>query len=264
MATKTLLDIVQDILDSLDSDPVNSITDTEEALQIARIVISVYDEMVSNRMWPLHKTLDNLNSIGDNTRPTILSMPSDLIEVHWLKYNKRTATDTKDKFENVIYRTPEQFTDLCNGRASDATNVDVMNINGTGVALNIYNDQAPQYYTSFDDEFIVFDSYDSDVGNTIIAAFTQLFCTRQPVLAMTDAATPDLPPDAFAYLLAESLSTAAVRVAQIADEKAEQVSRRQRGWSSRKNWRVHGGIAYRNFGRKSLRPRDPTFKQDRN
>jgi len=38
MAKKTVLDMVQDILSDMESDEVNSISDTTEALQVAQII----------------------------------------------------------------------------------------------------------------------------------------------------------------------------------------------------------------------------------
>ena len=53
--TKTLLDITQEILSEMDSDDVNSISDTVESEQVANIVITVYRDMMSNRNWPHQK-----------------------------------------------------------------------------------------------------------------------------------------------------------------------------------------------------------------
>lgn len=49
---RTLLQIVQNILSDMDSEDVNSISDSIEAEQIASVVRDVYLNMVSTRMIP--------------------------------------------------------------------------------------------------------------------------------------------------------------------------------------------------------------------
>ena len=56
----TLLEIVQDVLNDIDSDNVNSIRDTVESEQVAAIVKSCYFEMIGNRNWPHLKKLFQL------------------------------------------------------------------------------------------------------------------------------------------------------------------------------------------------------------
>ena len=46
---KTLLQIVQNILSDLDSEDVNSISDTVEAMQIARVVENTFYNIVATR-----------------------------------------------------------------------------------------------------------------------------------------------------------------------------------------------------------------------
>ena len=65
MAKLTLLEIVQDIMNDMDSDEVNSISDTEESSQIAQIVKTTYFEILGRRDWPHLSKFTNLNSISD-------------------------------------------------------------------------------------------------------------------------------------------------------------------------------------------------------
>lgn len=250
MATKTVLDIVQDILDNIGGDPVNSITDTEEAFQVARICRQVFEELVVRRTIPQHKDLDQLEGIGDNLKPNYLKLPANVTEVLWLKYNKRKSTDTRDKFESVRYLYPDEFIQKVNERNdTDSTVTSVTDF--SGVPLFIRNDVPPTFYTSFDDDFIVFDSYDIAVDSTLVGQKTQLFAAKDPTFTLDDTHTPDIPLDYFPLLIAEGTSTCALRLNQEADEKAEQVSQRQQRRMSRKSFRVKGGIRYPNLGRHS-------------
>jgi len=49
MAKMTVLEIVQDILNDLDGDAVNSINDTVEALQIAQIVKTTFNNILDGK-----------------------------------------------------------------------------------------------------------------------------------------------------------------------------------------------------------------------
>ena len=47
----TLLEMVQSLLSSLEGDNVNSISDTQEALQVAQVVKDTYFSLISRRYW---------------------------------------------------------------------------------------------------------------------------------------------------------------------------------------------------------------------
>lgn len=247
MATRTLLDIVQDILNSLDSDEVNSINDTLESLQIAQIVKTTYYNIIDGKDWPQLYQLYQLTGLGNTNKPTHMAIPSDVVDVDWVRYNVRTSTDTKDRFTKIDYISPEEFIDLVNARDSSATNVQQVT---DVVTLNIIDDKAPQYWTSFDNDYIVFDSFDSDVDTTLQESKTQCYGKRHPTFSLTDAFVPDLPVQAFSYLLAEAKSTAFIELRQSPNSKAEQHSISQRRKMSQESWKAGGGVKYPNFGRK--------------
>ncbi len=244
----TLLEIVQDILNDMDGDVVNAIADTIEAQQVAQIVKTTYLEMMANRNWPHLHTGFALESGLDTAYPTSLTLPENIKELKWVKYNKRTSTDTKDKYEKVDYLQPEDFFNICANRDSSASNVQIVIL--SGVSLNVRNDQAPQYWTTFDDNTIVMDSFDSDVDTVLQESKNACWGVKTPTWSHLDDAYPDLPAEAFPALLEEAKSTAFYALRQTANEKAEQKAVRQNRWLSRKAWRAKGGIRLPNYGRK--------------
>lgn len=60
----TLLQVVQSILSDMDSEAVNSISDTTEAQQIASVVEDTYYNIISAREIPEHKKLIVSNGTG--------------------------------------------------------------------------------------------------------------------------------------------------------------------------------------------------------
>lgn len=264
MSKKTLLEIVQDILNDIDTDPVNSIDDTPESQQVAQIVKSTYEAIMSNRNWPHTAKIVRMNSSADDTKPNVMTFDENIKELISVYYNKAKNGESRLRFEEVKYIEPDDMLRIFYGRNTDDTNV-VQVVDGAQIYV-IKNDCAPSYFTSFDDNTIIFDSYDSQVDSILQSSKTQVRAYVTPSFSLIDDFIPDLPEEAFVYLCEEAKSKAAYKIAQKGDEKAEQESRRQNQWLSRKAWRVNGGVKYGQYGRGRYGSKyrdEPTFKQDR-
>ena len=250
MAKKSILDMTQDILSDMNSDEVSSITDTLESLQVAQIIKSTYEDMMSNKNWDHLRKLTQLNASGTTSRPTHMKVEENIKEVVSLSYNKQNSTQTSPRWQEVEYMLPDDFLRYTNSRNSDNSDTDEI-ADVSGVELLIKNDKAPQYYTSFDDEYIVFDSYDSAVDSTLQANKTQVVAYVMPTFTLSDTFVPDLPAEMFSVLLAEAKSTCFARIKQMPDGKAEQQSRKGRSWASQRAFQVAGGWNFPSYGRTS-------------
>lgn len=244
----TLLELVQDIMNSMDGDNVNSINDTIESQQVAQIVKTTYLEMMANRNWPHLHTAFNCDSLADADYPTSFNLPETIKELKWIKYNKRTASDTRDKYDDIKFLQPEDFFNYCSARESSASNVQIVTTNG--IKIFVRTDIPPTYWTSFNDSEIICDAYDSEVDSVLQTSKNSCWGVKLPTWSALDTATPDLPAEAFPSLLEEAKSTAFYELRQAANEKAEQKAKRQERWLSRKAWRTHGGVRYPNYGRR--------------
>jgi hypothetical protein len=250
MAKMTLLEIVQDILNDLDSDKVNSIDDTVESDQITQIVKTCYFEIMGNRNWPHLKKLTQIDALSDLTKPNYLKLPDNLKELVTFRYEVQKVSETKIDLREIKFKENESFLRYISQRNSDNDNVvEVEDFSGT--KLLVLNDQAPSYWTSFDDTYIVTDAYDSTVDDTLKKSKSQCIAYFMPTWTASDSFVPDLPVDAFPLLLAESKSTAFFVLKQMTNQKAEQKAGRQNRWLSRKAWRAEGSIRYPDYGRKS-------------
>jgi len=248
MPTMTLPSIVQNILSDMDSDNVNSINDSVEAQQVALIVETTYREIIGSRDWSHLHELTQLTASGDSAKPVWMRVDDDIARVMWIKYNKIKSGDTADIFTDVTYLTPKEFLDIAMLRNEDSSNVtQYTDYNGTPIL--VVTDAAPTYWTSFDDEYVVFDSYNSAVDTTLQQSKTQLEVIKDAAWSSADTFVPDLPVKAFSYLLAEAKSTAFTSLKQMPNAKEEQKSRRQRSWLAREKWRTKGGITRPNYGR---------------
>lgn len=260
----TLLELVQDILNDMDADNVNSITDTFESEQVAQMVKASYFAMLSSRDWPHTRKLIHLIPSQDLALPTHMYVPQDVTRMVSINYDAAKVNDTRKYYRPVTWREPDDFLRLTNVQNTDSENVDVI-IDPTGVELMIRNNRNPTFYTSFDDETLVFNSYDKEVEDTLQSSKTQARAYVTPEWQMVDSFIPDLPSEAFIALLEEAKSRAMIKLKQQEDPKAEQEARRQQRWLSRNDWKVKGGIKTPNYGRNSRKMRrDPTFTWNRN
>ena len=257
----TLFDMVDDILNDMDADKVNSIFDTFESEQVAQIIKSTYLAMMSNRNWPHQRKAISLKPSGDPNKPTHMSIKDNVKELIFLNYNNVKSGETRKRYEPVKWMEPDDFLRRSNLRDSDEPNILVV-VDPTGVEMLVGNDKKPEYYTSFDDENLVFDSYDSEVDSTLQESKVQGQAYVMSTWTNEDDFIPELPEEAFTALLEESKSRAMFKLKQMTDSKAEQESSRQQRWLARRAWRVEGGIKFPDYGRASRKHRrDPTFRE---
>lgn len=259
----TLLEMVQDIHNDLDLDFVNSIDDTVEASQVAQIIKTTYFAMMSNRNWPHLRELVTLTPSNNSALPTHMSVQDNTKELEFINYNCQKDGETRLRYKPMKWLEPDAFLRKQNTLNTDNVHTDVV-VDPTGIQIQILTNKNPEFFTSFDDKTIVFDSYDSEVDSTLQESKVQAMAYVMPTWNAFDSFVPDLPEEAFISLLEESKSKASLKLKQAADQKAEQESVRQRNWLSRKAWKVQGGIKYPNYGRgRAQHRRDVTFEQGR-
>lgn len=222
---KTLLAMTQSILSDMDSDEVNSISDTVESLQVAQIIENTYYYLSSISTFPEHKEIFTLDALGDTDRPTHMQVPTAVSLVEWVRYDVQTATNTDVRYANIEYLPPEEFTTYVSGRSSSDSAVQTV-VEDTSVKILVRNDAAPTYWTSFDDEFLVFDSFDSVVDATLQKSKSMGYGIKMPVFSLTDTYVPDIDDHLFPLLENEAKSQAFLDLKQQGNPKAEQRSRK--------------------------------------
>lgn len=245
---KSLLEIVQDIMNDMSADHVNSIGDTEESLQVAQIVKSTYEEMTTRREWPHLKKLMPLVSYSDNRYPTHLFVPETMRQIEWINYDQKSVENPNAGFEQIKYLDPQKFIQFTNSRNSNLVSTETVRT-VDGVPFKILTDHAPTYWTSFDDTVIIMDSYDKAVEDTLQGQNAQAYMELHPDFQMTDSFIPEMPSHLFPALIAEAKSVCFYVIKTQANEKAEQISKRQQNRMAQDGWRMKGGIKYPNYGR---------------
>lgn len=226
----TVLDLTQAVLSSMDSDEVSSINDTVESQQVVEIIKTVIDDMTSRGDLQTNKTVFNLTASNDDTKPILMVKPDDIDRIEWIKYNVMTATDTYDVWDVLTYLPFEAFIERMHMlNTSDSNVASFQHVFDSNSIKFVYrNDTAPQYYTTFDDNTIFFDSYDSTVDTTLQSSKTLCYGNKATSWEASDTFVPNLQPQQFALLLSEAKSLAWAELKQTVHTKAESMAR--------KNW----------------------------
>lgn len=232
MAKMTLLEIVQNILSSMDSDEVNSINDTIESQQVAEVVKETYYDLFGDIYVPERKGIIKLDGLGDLDRPNYLRIPDAVTQIDWIKYKDSEL----GRYLKLDYYSPEDFLNRVLNNKSTDDNITVVT-DDSGIELYIKNNKQPSFYTIFNDRDLICDSYDSDVDTTLQASKTFAWGYTEPSWTNDDAFIPPLDSQHFPLLLSEAKSVCFVNFKQIANQKEEQRSRRHRVHFQYKKWK---------------------------
>lgn len=227
----TLLELTQAVLSSMDSDEINSINDTVESQQVVQVIKTVYDDIISRGDLTSNKAPFNLTPSGDSAKPTLMSKPENIDHIHWVKYNTVLLGDTDPVWSEMTYLPFIDFVEYTQRYNPSETNVGSFNFSANGfvVTFNYRNDTAPNYYTTFDDNTVIFDAYDSEVDVTLQSSKTLCYGSKTTEFVEEDTFVPALQPKQFALLLNEAKSLAWVELKQTPHAKAENTAHR--------NWR---------------------------
>lgn len=223
----TLLQLTQAVLRSIKGETVNSISDTEESLAVAGIIKECYGTILARADLPESKTLFELNASGDNQKPVLMTLPTDVYSIDWLKYNAIEDGDTDPVWKDLVYLPIKDFLDYTNQFDVDETEVaEMTQTHGTdSVTFKYRNDGAPTYFTDYRDFYILFDSYDSAVDATLQKTKTTAYGIRPTAWSETDNFTPDLSSQQFVLLLKEAKAMAWQELKSVDNQKAEREAR---------------------------------------
>lgn len=276
----TLLSMTQSILSALSSDEVNSISDTTESLQVAEIVKQAFTN-ISARAGILEQSqFFQLDPSLDPTKPVIMYKPEHINKVEWIKYyDTHVTVDTNDDFQHDLNvdiisqggsssATPQwkyvtilpiqQFLDYVNNYNPNDNTVSTYVFETTGGTFNLQykNNVTPRFCTILQNYYILFDSYDNTVDNTLQNSKTQCFGQGTVEWRMEDTFIPNLDENQFSLLLNEAKSLAFLELKQMSHPKAEQEAKRQWGTIQRTKSLADSPTSFQqlpDFGRRKLR-----------
>lgn len=253
MAKLTLLEMVKDILSDMDSDEIDSITDTVEGEQVSQTIKTVYYQLVSTLNLPEHYNLETLTQVGSTSTPTSFTIPEGVADIDWFKYDKIKSGSTRKDWQYVKYLDRQIFVERSHGLDSTATTTVTVNLGSSALPIYVRNDKAPEWYTSFDDAIIICDSYDSAVDTSyLLTNKTMIYAYTPPDWEdHVNDFIPSLDEKYFPMLLAEAKSTCFVNLKQQANGKIDTQYKEQRSFLQNDKFRIKKANAHnsRNYGR---------------
>lgn len=249
----TLLEVVQNVLSGMNSDEVNSISDTVEAEQVALLARESYEKMIAMREWPWDRRLLHLDAVGDSDKPVLMKIPEDVNRIEDLRYD--ISCDEK-QYKTLTYLSPVDFLDeVYKYDATNTTTGQFTMLTRPGdvdstVTILYKSDQQPQYWTSFDDTYIVFNSYDSTVDDTITSSKTLVHAEKQPSFTLADAYVINIPEQFWELYINDLRVTAWLNIKEQAHSKYAADYRAAYIRLQRSQWRENGDPKKPNYGRR--------------
>jgi hypothetical protein len=225
-----MLDIVQDILASIDGEEINSITDTVESEQVARIVRQTYYDISPSINDKVQHKLFHLEASGDNTKPVLMTIPSNVVDVDWIKYDNKLTGGANSEYEECSYYPLEDFltkTLTLDTAESNVSSMSHATLEGTFL-FKYYTDRHPTCYTTIDDNTLIFDGYYSTLDTTLQASKTYCFGQLEFSITLADATTFTMDKEMYSLLFNEAKAQTSIELKQVDNPKAEK--RARRGW----------------------------------
>ena len=246
----TLLELTQSILGAMEGDEVNSISDTAESARVAKIVEDVYFEIVFRLNPPSHQSLFELESSGNNAKPTIMTLPRNAREVSSIRYDNALSSESAPNFISVAPVALQSFLTRMYLLNVDDSNVSYFKhlINNGSDTIDIFfiDDKFPQSWTTYDNNEIIFDSYFSDEDTTLNKAKTLCTGLLLPIFIQDDLFEPNLAESNFSLLLNEAKITAFAEMRQTDNRDASRKAKRQWVKSQQNKFRVKPHDYYQN------------------
>lgn len=205
---QTVLELVNSVLSDMGRDQVNDLGQTPEARRVENIARDVYYQFISRKLWPHQRELTELESLSDLSRRTCLRVPSRVSRVEKISYNVGTLAEPE--WRELCYLEPEKFSRKLQGNPSDQDNYTAITVDD--VKLSVRKDSQPFYWSSFDDEVIILDSYDYTVEDTSQGSKTAAWVYVEPSWPLTRDDKVELPARYYPTYLALVKATATEKI----------------------------------------------------
>lgn len=201
MEKLTLLEIVQDVLSSSDSDNVSAISETVESEQIVKIARTEFNKMAAEYDWDHLYLTTQLTGLGDVTQPNFMQIPDAIAEVNSVRYNVTQSGDSDNEIKEVtIVKDSDDFLDLIYSRNTSDDDISTFNTD-EGIPIWTWTNRDPEFCTTFDGKILVFDAYNSDTDTTMQESKSVVRGLKAKSWTESGSFTPDIPGRLFPLFL---------------------------------------------------------------
>lgn len=247
-ARMTLLEMTQNILSAMDSDEVNSISDTVESLQVANEIVTTYYELFAARDLPSTKRLMTLEALSDVDHPNYMKIPDGVVSIEWIKYK-----GDEGEYVDVTYLEPVDFLNRANRFNTTDAVTPIGDLSNSSIIINVGIDQQPRFWTTFDNQYVVFNSLNLDLDSTLQESKSLVEAIKLPEFLLGDTEVPDLDTVLFPLLLSEAKKACFINFKGVSNANEERRARRQLVRTQNNLWRGDQRRPYNrtpNYGRR--------------
>jgi len=206
----TVLEAVNEYLDAVDGFRIDTLQDTDEAQRAARILRRVFYRLFTTNTDNQHEgQLRTLEPSGVSPLyPTSILLPEDIQRVQGSRV-EYMIDPVKAQYKLLTYLHPEEFIDYVRGRTALTPGAQVVVVPG-GVSITVLTNKQPDYWTSFDDRTLVFDSWNTEDSATIVSARCRMFVQNNTPFFVGDEFLIPLPDHLLPVLLDNFIDEAAL------------------------------------------------------
>lgn len=248
MEKRTLLEMLNDVAVSLDYETVSDIAETPEADSIIRIIRNEYSKLMDRDDWPHLNILTELDGLADVLRPNFMQVPAGVATVNGVWYDTTLTADTnKTQKPITYYDDPDEFLEQIYTRQTGDANISIFDT-AEDIPIWTYTDRAPSFCTSFDDDIIIFDAYNSAEDTTMQASKSIVRGLRDSAWTESNGFTPTMPVSMFSMFISKCKVIANEQLRQVAlptESRDYQVALNRQS----RNKRVRNVAKKTNYGR---------------
>ena len=217
-------------MSAMESDEVNSINDTTESQMVALLLKGVFYDVCTDLGLPQQEKIVEISASGDVSKPALMTLPSGVARVSWIKYDNKVTGDTHSNYQDVHYLPFKEFIERQSGLVNNTTGVTEMTFSSNGENHNVmcWTDRFPTYFTHLDNGTLIFDAYDSSEDTTLQKSKTMCFGWVYPTWTMSDSFVPPLDPGQFSYYINKAKVRAFNEIKREANQEAISEARRQK------------------------------------
>ena len=131
-----------------------------------------------------------LNASTDEELPCVMHIPDNIKRLDWVKYNNKPDDETYNKYRDVKYYNLKEFQGMMNSFRM-STNIIEMEVPSNSEVFEFIcrSDKHPEYYTSIDDNTLIFDSYSADEDSTLQKSKAMCKGVLLPIFTLSDSFT---------------------------------------------------------------------------
>jgi len=237
---RTLLYTTQRVLEKLNLDPVNGISDTEDALLISREAESTFYDLMTRAEWKDKVDLIEVNSVSDTNNPTALELGTETHTISSVRYDVTTADDDHKIIRRIRWQDPENF--LENSYTYNTSKDNVKESTYGDIIFFVKNDEMPNYYTSFDNKTLILDSYDSSIESSLIGSKSIVYGETVPTWLQDDNFVIPVPDNLYPLYL--SMLASACSIYMNSEVNQEDERRQARGISRMRREQIRTELEY--------------------